>query len=433
MSVAAVILLFMDGILFLIIGLAVGVTIGWLIGRQRNQGAGDQSISIQLAAAEARNEALAEQLRRSDEDRLAREHREREENKFLVALEPVRDRLESMQKSVTEIERERTVQFNTIQEQLRTAREAESQLRESTKVLANAMSNNQNRGQWGELQLRKVVEITGMLPHVDFLTQVSTTNDEGQAIKPDLVINMPDGKFVAVDAKAPFSNYQRATAIPEIASDQDNRQRIDFMKAHATDVKKRIDEISAKNYFSGLPSSPEFTIMFLPSESVLAATLEYDINLLEYAFNQRVALVSPVSFFSVLKTIAYGWRQSAQEETIKEVISLGARLYKNIRVVAEHAVRLSKSLDDSVKNYNKFAVSLEQNLLTSTRQLDKKSKGLLSDGKEIPLANEISEATQIFTKPELTELEVAFEELEITFEADADTPAESSKDEGPST
>ena len=94
-----------------------------------------------------------------------------------------------------------------------------------------------------KLQLRKVVEITGMLPHVDFLTQVSTTNDEGQAIKPDLVINMPDGKFVAVDAKAPFSNYQRATAIPEIASDQDNRQRIDFMKAHATDVKKRIDEI----------------------------------------------------------------------------------------------------------------------------------------------------------------------------------------------
>ncbi|MEY4985932.1 MAG: hypothetical protein RLZZ359_818 [Actinomycetota bacterium] len=242
-----------------------------------------------------------------------------------------------------------------------------------------------------------------MLPHVDFFEQQLSVNNEGKGIKPDCVINYPDGKFVAVDSKVPFDDYQRATAISEVASPEDEKRRKDLMKAHVDAVKKHINDISGKNYFSGLSSSPEFTIMFMPSEGLLAATLDADPSILEYGFSKQVALVSPVSIFSVIRTISYGWRQSAQEETIKEVIDLGVALHKNIRVVAEHAAKLGSQLNGAVSAFNAFSSSLERNLLTSTRKLNDKSKNILDGGKPVPLVAELEESTDTFTKPELTE------------------------------
>jgi DNA recombination protein RmuC len=207
-------------------------------------------------------------------------------------------------------------------------------------ALANVMSNNQLRGRWGELQLKRTMEAAGMVHNVDYFTQVQTTNDEGVVIKPDAAINMPDGRFVAVDAKTPFNNYDRAMSISTVGTDEENRERTSLLKKHVVDVKHHIDEISKKNYYSGMPSSPEFTLMFLPSESILSATLEHDPALMEYAFSKRVALVSPVSFFSSVKAIAYTWQQSAQEATVQEIITLGVKLHKNVRVVAEHFTKL---------------------------------------------------------------------------------------------
>lgn len=388
--------------LSVLVGLALGLTIGLVVGffffRKKDAG----SLEIELATARANENSLREQVAAMQNQQEEARRREQEQNKVLQELAPVKDRLDQMQKVVSELERERTEQFTTIKEQLRTSHTAQQELQNTTRVLAGAMSNNQVRGQWGELTLRRLLEQTGMVKHVDFYEQFSAENSDGKQIKPDVVIHMPDGKYVAVDSKVPFSNYQRAFEIGEMADESDLERRQQLLKQSAKDVKARIDEISKKDYYSGLPESPEFTIMFMPSESLLSATLEIDPGLLEEAFEKRVAVVSPVSFYSAVKTISYAWRQQAAEETIQEVLDLGTKLYRTVRVVAEHAQKLGKELNGSVTAYNAFASSLERNMLTATRQVNEHSRDSLSGGREIPVLEEIEEATSTFTKPELT-------------------------------
>lgn len=390
-------------ILLLLGGLVIGLTLGIIIGRLLVIRKPSSSSDVaSLAAAEATVISLREQLTQLADQQRQVQVREQEQNKILQELAPVKDRLEKMQQVVQLLERERTEQFTTIKEQLRTTQDAQRELQTTTRVLAGAMSNNQVRGQWGELTLRRLLEQTGMMKHVDFFEQYSSENEDGQSIKPDVVIQMPDGKFVAVDSKVPFAAYQKAFEISELADESSLRQRQELLKQSTRDVKARIDEISKKNYYSGLPESPEFTIMFMPSESLLSVTLETEPGLLDYAFEKRVALVSPVSFYSAIKTISYAWRQQAAEETIKEVIDLGAKLYRTIRVVAEHAEKLGERLNGSVSSYNAFATSLERNMLTATRQVNELSRDALSGGKEIPILEEIEETTREFSKPELT-------------------------------
>ncbi len=395
----------MDSLLYLAIGVVLGLAVGYGLAAAKKAKAG--SAEIELAAARATSDGLAAQLTQVKielESRIKLEAQTlAEENRILQELAPVRDRMVKMQSKIEELEKERLEQFSTIKQQLIESQEQQRTLGENTKALAGALNNKQARGQWGELTLRRLLENSGMLPHVDFYEQQLSVNNEGKGIKPDCVINYPDGKFVAVDSKVPFDDYQRATAISEVASPEDEKRRKDLMKAHVDAVKKHINDISGKNYFSGLSSSPEFTIMFMPSEGLLAATLDADPSILEYGFSKQVALVSPVSIFSVIRTISYGWRQSAQEETIKEVIDLGVALHKNIRVVAEHAAKLGSQLNGAVSAFNAFSSSLERNLLTSTRKLNDKSKNILDGGKPVPLVAELEESTDTFTKPELTE------------------------------
>ncbi len=382
----------------LALGLAIGLVVGFFVFRKKDAG----SLEIELATAKANESALREQIASMQDQQEQARKREQEQNRVLQELAPVKDRLDQMQKIVSELERERTEQFTTIKEQLRSSHTAQQELQNTTRVLAGAMSNNQVRGQWGELTLRRLLEQTGMVKHVDFYEQFNSENSDGKTIKPDVVIHMPDGKYVAVDSKVPFNNYQRAFEISELSDDSELSRRDQLLKQSAKDVKARIDEISKKDYYSGLPESPEFTIMFMPSESLLSATLEAEPGLLEEAFEKRVAVVSPVSFYSAIKTISYAWRQQAAEETIQEVLDLGSKLYRTVRVVAEHAQKLGKELNSSVTAYNAFASSLERNMLTATRQVNEHSRDSLSGGREIPVLEEIEEATSNFTKPELT-------------------------------
>ncbi|MFM2320989.1 MAG: hypothetical protein RL612_136 [Actinomycetota bacterium] len=393
----------MDSFYFLIIGILIGAAAGWGIAFSRRP----KSVSseAELADARARVELIGQQLeqaRAEIESRNARdEEAKEEENKILITLAPMTEQVKAMQAKVEKLEQERTEQFSTIREQLMASAEQQRSLGENTKALAGALNNKQSRGQWGELTLRRLLENSGMIPHVDFYEQKVSTNDDGKAIKPDCVINYPDGKFVAVDSKVPFDDYQRATAISEVASAEDEKKRKDLMKSHVDAVKKHINDISGKNYYTGLASSPEFTIMFMPSEGLLAATLDADPTILNYAMDKQVALVSPVSIFSVLRTISYGWRQSAQEQTIKEVIDLGVTLHKYVRTVAEHAAKLGSHLQSAVGSYNSFVSSMERNLLTATRKLNAESKNILDGGKVVPALAEVNESVDSFTKPEL--------------------------------
>ena len=369
MSVANGIVLSME-LIYLSVGLAVGVVVGALVAalRYRSKGS-DSSLAIQLASAEATVAGLNSALQRAEEDRKERENREREESRLIAELAPVKDRLEQMQISVKALEKERTEQFGTIQEQLKNAIASDDQLRKTTQALSQALSSNSIRGVWGETQLRKLVELAGLIKHADFNEQATFSTDSG-AGRADLIINLPGGKSLAIDSKVPFNSFQEASAISELAEGDEARRRSDLIASHVKAVKGHIDALSGKEYWTGLNASPDFVIAFVPSESLLSAALDADPALLEYAFKKNVALASPVSLFSVLKTINYIWRQNVDESSVRNMIKLGKELYERIGKIAEHAEKLGRSITSTVKDYNVFVSSLESRVLVTARKLN---------------------------------------------------------------
>ena len=369
MSLATGIVLSME-LIYLSLGLLIGAVVGALVAALRFRSKGsDSSLAIQLASAEATVTGLNAALLRAEEDRKQRETREREESRLIAELAPVKDRLEQMQISVKALEKERTEQFGTIQEQLKNAIASDDQLRKTTQALSQALSSNSIRGVWGETQLRKLVELAGLIKHADFSEQATFSTDSGSG-RADLIINLPGGKSLAIDSKVPFNSYQEASAISELAEGDDARRRAELITAHVKAMKVHIDALSGKEYWTGLNASPDFVIAFVPSESLLSAALDADPALLEYAFKKNVALASPVSLFSVLKTINYIWRQNADEGSVRTMIKLGKELYERIGKIAEHAEKLGRSITSTVKDYNVFISSLESRVLVTARKLN---------------------------------------------------------------
>jgi len=357
-------------LIYLSLGLLIGAVVGALVAALRFRSKGsDSSLAIQLASAEATVTGLNAALLRAEEDRKQRETREREESRLIAELAPVKDRLEQMQISVKALEKERTEQFGTIQEQLKNAIASDDQLRKTTQALSQALSSNSIRGVWGETQLRKLVELAGLIKHADFNEQATFSTDSGSG-RADLIINLPGGKSLAIDSKVPFNSYQEASAISELAEGDDARRRAELITAHVKAMKVHIDALSGKEYWTGLNASPDFVIAFVPSESLLSAALDADPALLEYAFKKNVALASPVSLFSVLKTINYIWRQNADEGSVRTMIKLGKELYERIGKIAEHAEKLGRSITSTVKDYNVFISSLESRVLVTARKLN---------------------------------------------------------------
>ena len=357
-------------LIYLSVGLVIGAVLGALVAALRYRSkSSDSSLAIQLASAEATVTGLNAALLRAEEDRKQRETREREESRLIAELAPVKDRLEQMQISVKALEKERTEQFGTIQEQLKNAIASDDQLRKTTQALSQALSSNSIRGVWGETQLRKLVELAGLIKHADFSEQATFSTDSGSG-RADLIINLPGGKSLAIDSKVPFNSYQEASAISELAEGDDARRRAELIAAHVKAMKVHIDALSGKEYWTGLNASPDFVIAFVPSESLLSAALDADPALLEYAFKKNVALASPVSLFSVLKTINYIWRQNADEGSVRTMIKLGKELYERIGKIAEHAEKLGRSITSTVKDYNVFISSLESRVLVTARKLN---------------------------------------------------------------
>ncbi len=378
----------MDGILWLLLGLVIGASLGYLFSKAKAPRT--QSTEIDLAAALARSTELQNQIDQLQRERNERDERDRAENRLLQVLTPVKAHLEQMQHTVARLEKDRVEQFGTIQQQLKNAVESDEALRKQTQALASALSSNSLRGVWGETQLRKLVELAGLLKHADFDEQSSITTNAG-AGRADMVINLPGGKALAIDSKVPFSAYQEAAAISELASPEELARRAKLLDEHVRAVKNHVDALGSKAYWTGLNNSPDFVIAFVPSESLLSAALDADPTLLEYAFKKNVAVASPVSLFSVLKTINYIWRQNADENSVRSMIKIGRELYERVGVVANHADKLGRSLLGTVKDYNQFVSSLETRLLVSARKLNDLDESQLAVD-EIPTPKNI-EAT----------------------------------------
>jgi len=354
----------MDTVIYLLLGVALGGAVGWLIGSRVKSGASPDG-QIELADAKARVDLLQKQVTQLETDRDAKIARDDKENKLLLALAPVKENLTKMEEAMGKMETERVTQFTSLNEAIKQAVESDAALRRETQMLSNALSSNTMRGVWGEAQLRKLVELAGLVKHADFTEQ--TTNDTGRA---DMIITLPGGKSLAIDSKVPYNSYQEASQISELATGADAERRKQLMQAHVKAVKKHIDDLAGKAYWKGLAASPDFVICFIPSESLLSAALAEDATLLEYAFGKNVAVASPVSLFSVLKTINFIWRQNVDETQVRSMIKLGRELYERVGKVAELADKLGRSIMGTVKDYNAFVKSLESRMIVTARKLN---------------------------------------------------------------
>lgn len=383
-------------------------------------------LRAELAAAEAAAAGLREQLRQQQSqqreaaeqqrlDQAERAEREKRESAVLQALSPVRETLATMQQKVSELEQQRSAQYGSLAEQLKQAQAADERLRATTESLASALRSNSTRGVWGETQLRRVVEAAGLIEHVDFDVQHSVTTDSGRG-RPDMVVRLPGGKYIPLDSKVPLEHYIEASSIPETAVGEEAARRKALIEKHVKAMRSHIDALSKKTYWQGFDAAPEFVIAFIPNESLLSAALEADAGLLNYSFERRVALASPVNLFAVLKTIDYAWQQQAVSDEAKKLFDLGNTLYQRIGVLAGHADSLRKAIERTVDSYNKFASSLESRVLVTARQFPGINEAKLQSVAE---PEPIHESPRRLTTPELTDGEAVWGDEKPALEAQA--------------
>ena len=322
------------------------------------------ALERELAAAQAEltvaRETLDERLEAAIKT-LANEALDTNSARFIELAEarmlPLRESLERIDRQIQGVERVRQEAYGSLKQQV-------AALSERAGSLTNALRTPHVRGRWGEAQLRNVVEYAGMIEHCDYVAQVSTPTDSG-TLRPDLVVRIPGGKHVVVDAKAPLAGYLDAFE----TSDEETRAR--HLADHARQVREHVTKLSAKAYWRQFDPSPDVVVMFLPDESYLRAALEHDPALQEYAWSSNVILASPSTLMILLRTVAMTWQQETIAESAREVSELGRELYKRLSTMGAHVSRLGKSLDGAVKAYNETVGSLERQVLVQARRFER--------------------------------------------------------------
>ena len=394
-------------LVFLLVGLVVGALLGYVGAVARRASTPDEAGA--LRAEVARWQARAEELSRRVD---SAESRSQGDASVLQVLAPVRAQLEQMTQRVDQMEQIRARQHGALAEQLRESARRETELARTTASLEGALRSRSARGTWGEVELVRILEASGMMPHVDFAEQRSigsltqgrglgAASPSGDLGRPDVTIHLPGQGFLALDAKAPMDAYLRACAIEESGEDAESRRRAE-LSAHAKALRTHVEALSGRDYARSLGASPELVILFIPSAAALSAALRTDASLLDNAMARGIALCSPVTLLAVARTCATAWARTSINEQADQVIALGRELYERLGVVAGHMENLGKHLAKTVDFYNKTVSSMESRLLASARSvsaLEEASKKTMTVTPIDPDAAQV----RAFTKPELTD------------------------------
>ena len=440
-------------ILWFVIGLLVGSTGVWvaLRARQAHSAAGIAALEQRLDRSEAERQTLTESLaasqqelarastsleheRRSAEEKAAAIEQAREElttsfkalssdalarnNRAFLELadstldryqtkasddfkgraqaigqlvKPIREALERVDGQMQQAEQGRRQAHGALSEQIRLLAESGERLRSETGNLVTALRAPAVRGRWGEMQLRRVVEVAGMLAHCDFEEQ-ATVQSDGQALRPDLVVRLPGGKSVVVDAKAPLAAYLDAVDATDDPDTQAAR-----LRDHARQLGDHVAKLSAKAYWEQFDAAPDFVILFLPGEPFFSEALRHDPGLIEAAARQQVFIATPVTLISLLRAVAYGWQQETVAEGAREIARLGRELHERISTMGEHLDGLGRAIDRTVRSYNSAVGSLEQRVFPSARRLAALGAG---SAKEAPDLAQLEHSSRRLQAPE---------------------------------
>ncbi len=290
-----------------------------------------------------------------------------------ATLQPLRESMKMLDEHQRELEKRREGAYAGLSKQIEGLISSERDLRTETTRLVQALRSPQIRGSWGEVHLRRVVELAGLVNHCDFYEQKAFETD-GRTLRPDLVVRLPGQRYIAVDAKTPLTAYLDAAD----AGDETLRKK--KLQDHALALRKHMKDLSAKEYWKQLDPAPEYVVLFLPAEAFFSAALQADPTLIEVGADQNIIVATPTTLIAILRAVAHGWKQESLSKSAKEIARLGQELYERVGVVCEHWNKVGKSLNTAVETYNQSIASLETRVLVTARKL-KESGGII---KELP-------------------------------------------------
>ncbi|MDY6941910.1 MAG: DNA recombination protein RmuC [Pseudomonadota bacterium] len=354
---------------------------------QARQSMADSFSALSREALKANNEEFLRVARERLEQfqiKAANQLGEREQS-IANLVKPISATLEKTEQQLRQMEKERKESFGAIRTILEQVTLSQQDLQTETRRLVQALRRPEVRGQWGELTLRRLAEIAGMVDHCDFYEQPHSTDGDGAGIRPDMVIRMPENREIVVDVKTPLDSYLNAL---EADSDEHRQQHL---KKHALKVRERIRELSSKAYWSQFARSPDFVVLFIPGDQFLSAAIDVDSQLIEDALRQKVVVATPTSFIALLRAVAFGWRQLALAENAEQIRDLGEELYKRLATFTEHLNRLGKSLGSSVDHYNKAVGSLERQVIPGARRFPEMG---IKAAKDIPPLDPLDHTTR---------------------------------------